>query len=155
MKIVMLAVGKLREAHYKTASEDYLNRIRKWLPVEQIEIPAISGSIDQKNALFGQESEALQNRLPADGLSVALDVRGKSLSSEAFSEWLQGAMNRSVPRVSFLIGGAWGLSQKLLDRADLRLSLSAMTLPHELVRVVLLEQIYRALSIWKGVPYHK
>jgi 23S rRNA (pseudouridine1915-N3)-methyltransferase len=157
MMLAIVAVGKLREAYYKAGVEDYLERIARWMPVEHHEVPV--GTSEETNGkgagALAREAESLERQLQKPGLVVALDVQGKPLSTEQFATFLSDSMDRSVPRISYIIGGAFGLDRRLLERADMRLSLSAMTLPHELARLVLVEQIYRALSIWKSHPYHK
>ena len=157
MILIILAVGKLREAHYRAGVEDYLERIRRMLPIEQIEVATGAGedSNGKGTGAIQREAAALEKHLKREGLIVALEPTGKRLDSEAFADWLQTAMNRSVPRITFVIGGAWGLSQAITERADLRLSLSPMTFSHELAQLVLAEQVYRAVSLWRGLPYHK
>ncbi|RPH94337.1 23S rRNA (pseudouridine(1915)-N(3))-methyltransferase RlmH [candidate division KSB1 bacterium] len=157
MNLTIIAVGKLRESYYRAGVEDYLQRIKRFLPIEQIETAIGTGEEGNgkgKGALL-REAEGIERHLIRGGKIVVLDAAGTSLSSEEFSEWIQKTMNSAVSRVNFIVGGAWGLAPKLIDRADMRLSLSSMTLPHELARLVLVEQIYRALSLWKGLPYHK
>ena len=157
MILIILAVGKLREAHYRAGVADYLERIRHMLPVEQIEVA--SGAGDESNGKGAgailREAQSIERHLTREGLVVALGPTGKTMDTEAISGWLQTRMNRSVPRITFVIGGAWGLSPRIIDRADLFLSLSPMTFSHELARLVLAEQLYRAVSLWKGLPYHK
>lgn len=157
MDIHIIAVGKLREAYYRAGVEDYSARIQRFLHFEQIEVAPGTGEEGNgkgQGALV-REAESIERHLRREGKIVALDIAGTTIDSAQFSEWLQRSMTASVPRISFVIGGAWGLAPKILDRADMRISLSAMTLPHELARLVLTEQIYRALSIWKNLPYHK
>jgi 23S rRNA (pseudouridine1915-N3)-methyltransferase len=157
MNLAIIAVGKLRESYYRAGVEDYLSRIQKMLPIEQIEVPVGTGEESNgggKGALI-REAANIERALEKGGKIVVLDSHGKSLTSEEFSAWIQDQMLASVSRIAFVIGGAWGLSAKLQDRADLKLSLSTLTFPHELARLVLAEQIYRALSLWKGLPYHK
>ena len=157
MNLVFIAVGKLRESYYRAGVEDYLTRIRRFLPVEHIELPTGTGEDGNgkgRGALL-REAEAIGRHLQRDGKVVALDARGKLLDSEEFADWLQRNMSASVPRISFVIGSAWGLAPSILERADLRLSLSPMTFPHELAQLMLTEQVYRALSLWKHLPYHK
>ena len=157
MNLVLVAVGKLRESYFRAGVEEYLTRIRRFLPMEQIEVA--SGTGEEGNgkgrAALLREAEAIQRHLQRGGKIVALDAAGTLLSTEQFSDWLQRNMTASVPRISFVIGGAWGLAPSILERADLKLSLSLMTFPHELARLMLVEQIYRALSLWKSLPYHK
>ena len=157
MNLNIIAVGKMRESYYKGGVEDYLSRIQKMLPIRQIEVPVGTGEESNgggKGAII-REAANIEKALPSGGKLITLDSKGKSMTSEQFSDWLQEAMLASVPHVSFVIGGAWGLAPKLVERSDLSLSLSSMTFPHELARLVLAEQIYRALSLWKGLPYHK
>ncbi|HEY3294601.1 MAG TPA: 23S rRNA (pseudouridine(1915)-N(3))-methyltransferase RlmH [bacterium] len=157
MNLAIVAVGKLREPFYRAGVDEYLMRIRRFLPIEQIEVPTGTGeeSNGKGKGALGKEAASIENRLSADSRVVALDPAGKLMSTEEFSRWLQEAMNTSVPRVNFVIGGAWGLASSVSERANLKLSLSPMTFPHELARLVLAEQIYRALTLWKGLPYHK
>lgn len=150
MTLTVLAVGKLRAPHYRAAAEDYLQRIRRFLPVEHIELPASQG-----NDATSRDAMVLERAFSREGRIVALDPKGRQMTTDDLRAWIESAMNSAVPRVCFVVGGASGLDARVLDRADLRLSLSAMTFPHELARVVLLEQLYRALTMWKGLPYHK
>jgi 23S rRNA (pseudouridine1915-N3)-methyltransferase len=157
MNLIIVAVDKLREPFYKAGVEEYLTRIRRFLPVEQVEVPVGTGeeSNGKGHGAILREAASIDKHLGREGRIVTLEITGKPMSTDDFSEWLQGAMNASVPRISFVIGGAWGLAPAVSQKADLRLSLSAMTFPHELARLMLAEQIYRALSLWKGLPYHK
>ncbi len=157
MNLVIVAVGKLREPFYRAGVEEYLMRTRRFLPIDQIEVPPGTGeeSNGKGHGALGKEAASIEKQLPAGGWVVALDPAGKLMTTEQFSQWLQEAMNASVSRVSFVVGGAWGLASSVSEKANLKLSLSPMTFPHELARLVLAEQIYRALTLWKGLPYHK
>ncbi len=157
MQLVIVAVGKLREAYYRAGVEDYLTRTRRMLPVEQIEVATGSGeeSNGKGAGTILREAAAIEKHLKPGGLLVTLEPSGKPMTTEQFSDWLQTAMNNSVPRVTFVIGGAWGLAKLLMEKADLRLSLSPMTFSYELARLVFSEQLYRVVSLWKGLPYHK
>lgn len=157
MKLQVIAVGKLREAYFKAACDEYAGRIRHFLTLDESEVPSStndSGNGTGKGALQS-EAEAILKQIPSGSKLIALDIKGKQLSSEQLSSFLQDEMLASTNRLSFVIGGAWGLSSTLLDSAALRLSFSPMTFPHELARVMLYEQLYRSLSLWKGLPYHK
>lgn len=157
MKLQVITVGKLREAYFKAACDEYAGRIRHFLPLDESEVPSAtsdSGNGTGKGALQ-IEADAIVRQVSHGSKLVVLDIRGKQLSSEQLSQFLQDEMLASTNRLSFVIGGAWGLSPTLMDSAALRLSFSAMTFPHELARVMLYEQLYRALSLWKGLPYHK
>jgi 23S rRNA (pseudouridine1915-N3)-methyltransferase len=157
MHLTIIAVGKLREAYFRAGVEEYLTRIRHFLPVEQIEVTPGTGEEGNgkgRGALL-REAEAITRHLHREGKIVVLDAAGTTMDSQQFSEWMQRNMSAATPRIHFIIGGAWGVAPALLEKADLKLSLSAMTFPHELARLMLVEQIYRALSLWKNLPYHK
>ncbi len=157
MNLLIVAVGKLREPFYRAGVDEYLMRIRRFLPIEQVEVPTGTGeeSNGKGKGALSKEAASIEKHLSDGGWVVALDPTGRMMTTEEFSKWLQDAMNASVPRVSFVVGGAWGLATSIADRANLKLSLSPMTYPHELARLVLAEQLYRALTLWKGLPYHK
>jgi len=138
--VVLLAVGKLRDRHVGALCDEYLARARRHLPVEVVEV---------------DEAAALTRRLPASGEVVALEPGGESWNTERFAKHLEDRMNRGVRALAFLIGGADGLPAAVVARADRRLSLSPLTLPHRLARLVLVEQIYRALTIIRGEPYSR
>lgn len=140
MKLVVLAAGKLREAWVREGCDEYLKRIRRHLPVEVVEV---------------RDSASLAARVPERHRLVALDERGAEPSSEKLADHLAAWMGSGLPGVTFLLGDADGLPAPLLARADERLALSRLTLPHRLARLILLEQLYRALSIVRGEPYHR
>jgi 23S rRNA (pseudouridine1915-N3)-methyltransferase len=139
VKIVVLAVGKLRDRSFAALCDDYVARARRHLGVEVVEV---------------EDDAALARKWPAQGETIALEVGGEAWSTERFARHLDDRMVRGTRALTFAIGGADGLPAALVARATLRLSLSAMTLPHRMARLVLLEQIYRALSIIRGEPYH-
>lgn len=138
MKITVLAVGKLKEPAYRALADEYWGRIKRYVKVEEREL--------KSDADF---SKALSNA----GTIVACEVKGKGLTSEQFAAQLQRWGSVGKGEVCFLIGGAEGVPKDVSDRASYKLSLSTMTLPHRLARVLLLEQIYRGFSILKGEPY--
>jgi len=139
LKFVVLAVGKLRDRSFAALCDDYLARARRHVAVEVVEV---------------EDDAALARKWPAQGETIALDVRGEPWSTERFARHLDDRMLHGGRAITFAIGGADGLPPALTARAHLRLSLSAMTLPHRMARLVLLEQIYRALTIIRGEPYH-
>ncbi len=138
MKIVVLAVGKLRDRHVTALCEDYLGRARRHLPVEVIE---------------ADDDAALARRWPA-GEVIALEPGGVSWKTEELAQQIERRMTHGTRSLTFVIGGADGIPAALVAKAKLRLSLSALTLPHRLARLVMCEQIYRALTIIRGEPYH-
>jgi 23S rRNA (pseudouridine1915-N3)-methyltransferase len=139
LKIVVLAVGKLRDRNIAALCDDYLSRARRHLTVDVVEV---------------EDDTALQRKWPAQGETIALDVGGESWTTERLAGHLGDRMLHGGRAITFVIGGADGLPPALVARATSRLSLSAMTLPHRIARLVLLEQVYRALTIIRGEPYH-
>jgi 23S rRNA (pseudouridine1915-N3)-methyltransferase len=144
VRVRIIAVGKAKDRDLRSLLGDYYARIGRYAKLEEIEIK--DGKVDEV-------AERLARSIPDRSRVVALEVDGQSLSSRGFATWLERAENESVQSVVFLIGGAYGLPQELSKKADLRLSLSAMTLPHRLARLFLAEQIYRGFSILRGEPY--
>ena len=154
MKVFVAVVGKPRNAGLSAAIGEYETRAARYWPLESIEVreePAKSASAD---LVREREGERLGKRIPAGALVVCCDPGGRRMDSAAFAAWLQAARERGRD-VAFVIGGAYGLSPALLGRAALRLELAPWTLPHELARLVLAEQLYRAGSIVRREPYHK
>jgi len=151
-RLQVVAVGRLRPPH-EAAGRTYEDRIRERLPLQVDEVAAepLQHGIDQ---VHRRESERLTARVLPGAWRVALAPGGRApASSQAFAEWLAARVD--VPRpTAFLIGGAAGLAPELVDHADERLSLGPLTLPHQLARVVLAEQLYRGLCIVSGHPYH-
>jgi len=154
MKIVVAAVGRLKERHWRDAAEEYLKRLRPYATIDAIEVPDQDLSGDEARAVR-VEADALARAVPAGAYLVGLEIGGTARSSEALSEWLAGHLHAGRPTVAFLIGGASGLEPTLAARCDESLSLGPMTLPHQLARVVLLEQLYRAFRIMRNEPYHR
>lgn len=154
MRITIIAVGRLKEAHWRDAAAEYLKRLRPYATVEIVEVPDRDVTADERAAVRA-EGEAVLRAIPDGAQVVVLDIGGKQLSSEGFSAWLELAGIEGRSSIAFVIGGAAGLDPAVLAKADERLSLGPMTLPHQLARVVLLEQVYRAFRIMRGEPYHR
>jgi len=152
LKIQVLGIGKVREQHYRDGIGFYLKRLRPYCPIEVVEtVKERSGSASDLEAAYG----SLRKQHMSADVRVALDQRGRSMTSEGFAEWIQKVANMGVRRVSFLLGGPHGLPANAIDDSTEMLSLSSMTLPHQMARLFLLEQIYRAFTIIRGEPYHK
>lgn len=154
MKVIVAAVGKPRDPALAAAIHEYEGRASRYWPLEVHEVrgePAKSVSAD---LVREREGKRLTDVLPSPAHVVACDQRGTPRTSEEFSAWLHGERERGRD-VAFLIGGAFGLSPSVLSRARSRLSLAPWTLPHELARLVLAEQLYRAGTIVRREPYHK
>lgn len=144
MKVRIVAVGKLKERHYRDAVDEYLARLRHYVTVEEIEL---------KDAPPPQLVQAIGKALPARAHVVALTIDGRARSSEELAARIEELAGRAVDLV-FVIGGADGIPPEIARAAPETLSLSRMTLPHRLARLVLVEQLYRAMTIRKGEPYH-
>ena len=144
MRICIIAVGKLKERGLREVLDDYMARVRRHVPCDEIEVK------EGKN-----DEQALRAAIPSGALVVALEIDGRELDSAGFAKQLErwGSTGKGV--VAFLIGGADGLPKGLSREAQARLSLSKMTFAHRVARVVLAEQIYRAITIMRGEPYHR
>lgn len=154
MDFHLVAVGRVRDAALRAACDDYLRRLRRYGGVAVHEV-AEAGRAGTTAAMTRRlEGERVLAACPPGAMLVALTYEGKSRTSEQFAALVQQWRETSRD-VAFLIGGAFGLSDAVRTRAAIALSLSAMTLPHELARLVLLEQLYRAGTIQRGEPYHK
>lgn len=159
LSVRLICVGKLGERFWADACAEYRKRLGAYCKLEIIELPEQrlpqSPSEGELAAALEREAAAIETQLIPGAKIIALCVEGKPLSSEAFSAYLSRLTVSGVSRVCVLIGGSCGLAERLKQRADLRLSMSAMTFPHHLARVMALEQLYRALNIAAGGKYHK
>ena len=144
MKIQFVAVGKIKERGLREAIDDYAKRIRHYAQFEEIELKD-----ERETDLIARFERALPDR----GRVVALEVDGKAWSSAALAKFVGQCESGNVQTVSWLIGGSYGLPTSISARAHVRLSLSAMTFPHRIARLVLAEQVYRAFTILRGEPY--
>jgi 23S rRNA (pseudouridine1915-N3)-methyltransferase len=155
MKFQFWSVGKIHEPYIKQGVETFTQRIAKYYPVEWniISGPKNAGLLGEAD-LKKKEAEIVLHLLSKDDYLVALDERGRSLSSEQLAVFIQTRANESARQIVFLIGGAYGLHESLLKRADYTWSLSLLTFPHQLVRLILAEQVYRACTILRNEKYH-
>lgn len=155
MKIQLVAVGKLKEKFWREACNEYLKRLKPYAKVEIVEIPDINpDKAGGVSAACDKEGDKVLVAL-RDSYAIALAIEGKQRSSNDIARHLDQLMLTGVSDISFIIGGSAGLSSAVYQRADECLSLGTITLPHNIARVVLLEQIYRAFKIVRGEPYHK
>jgi 23S rRNA (pseudouridine1915-N3)-methyltransferase len=154
VKVLLLAVGKPRDANLAAAIAEYESRAARYWPFEAHEVREESARGLGPELVREREGERLAARLPGGARLVACDATGTSMTSERFADWLRDSRDRAQS-VAFVIGGAFGLAPALRQRADMTLSFAPWTLPHELARLVLAEQIYRAGTILRGEPYHK
>ena len=159
MKVNVIAVGKLKERYWLDAVLEYMKRLSAYCDPQIIEIresPLRSNPSDaDEEAVRIEEGREILKRIRPEDYVITLEIKGKSLDSEELALNIErlGISGRSY--VDFVIGGSIGLSKEVNERADLRLSFSAMTFPHQMMRVILLEQIYRSFKIIRGETYHK
>ena len=158
-KVTIICTGKLKEKFYLDAAAEYAKRLSRFCTLTILELPEErlpeSPSPAQIKAALAREADAVRAKLPAGCLLIAMCVEGQERSSEALARYLAEAAARGAGHIVFLIGSSYGMHPSLKQQADLRLSMSPMTFPHHLLRVMLLEQIYRAYQINAGSKYHK
>lgn len=158
-KVSIICVGKLKEKFYTEAAAEYVKRLQRHCKLEIIELPESRLSdtpspAEIKKALAA-EGAAIREKLPKGGAVIALCIEGKTCSSEELSRRMTDFAVAGKTQLTFLIGGSVGLDEELKKQADWRLSMSPMTFPHHMARIMLLEQIYRAYQIEQGTKYHK
>lgn len=158
MKITIVCAGKLKEKYLRDGIAEYEKRLRPYADLRTIEIieerMKDRPSPAEKDEVLRREGERLSSQIPQGAYLIVLDVGGEEMSSEKFSVQIDRLMLMGVSHIAFLIGGPFGLSDELRQRADLRLSFSQFTLPHQLIRLFLMEQIYRSFKISRHEPYH-
>ena len=154
MVLYLVAVGRVRDAAFSAACDEYITRIRRTQRLELKEVREAGRRARDASTVLRLEGDALLEAIPEGSRPFALTRGGRGYTSEQFARQLS-AWQHDARDVALIIGGAHGLDQRVLDRAEGTLSLSRLTMPHELSRVVLTEQLYRALTILRGEPYHK
>ena len=154
MRLVVAVVGKARNQALGEVIRDYETRAARYWPLEVHEVKEERGNAATQDRVRDREAERLSAKIPGQARTVACEVKGRSMDSERFAELLRSARDEDRD-LAFVIGGAFGLASDFSAKSQLRLSLAPWTLPHELARLVLAEQIYRAGTIVRGEPYHK
>lgn len=156
MKIEIIAVGKLKEKFWAEACAEYLKRLKGYAKVEIHEVPDFDPNrCGGEEGARKAEGKAILEALPERSHVILLDVAGKQLSSEGIAARMDVLMLSGISEITFVVGGSGGVSRSVHEFSDEQLSFGKITLPHNLARVVLLEQIYRAFKISRGEPYHK
>ena len=159
MKISILCVGKVKEKFYREAIDEFTKRLSRYCKLEIIEVSdektEEQSSETEIRLVKEKEGERLLKNLKEDAYVIALCIDGKQLDSEELSEKMEKLGIQGVSHICFIIGGSLGVSDAVVKRADFKLSFSKMTFPHQLMRVILLEQIYRGYRIMNHEPYHK
>lgn len=155
MKIVVIAVGKTTTDYIVRGIDEFLRRANRYVGVELLVIPDVKPSKAQsEESQKQQEGRSILAALQPGDIVTLLDERGKEMGSRDFSAMIERRMVQGIKRLVFVIGGPYGFSKEVYDRADDKLSLSRMTFTHEMVRLFFMEQVYRAMTIMRGEPYH-
>ena len=159
MRINIVCVGKIKEKYLKLGIDEFKKRLSKYCKLEIIELEDEKApeNLSDKEMLMIKEKEGkkILSKIKDHSYVIALAIDGKNLSSEELAETINKLGVRGISNITFVIGGSLGLSDEVLSRADYKLSFSKMTFPHQLMRLILLEQVYRAYRINNGEPYHK
>ena len=155
MKITLLTVGKTTNPNLVTLQDEYQNRLKFYIPFEMVVIPELKNT---KNLSIAEqqekEADLIHKQHDTSDEVVLLDDKGKQFTSMGFSEYISKKMLASHKRMVFVVGGPYGFSERVYNRANGKVSLSAMTFSHQMIRLIFIEQLYRAMTILKGEPYH-
>ena len=149
LNIRVICVGKLKEKFYIDAANEYIKRLSGYCKLEVVELP------EDKQQMLEKERDAIISKIPNGATTVALCIEGREMDSQGLSDMISDCALRGMSKLCFIIGGSIGLHEKLKQEAEIKLSMSKMTFPHNLARVMLLEQLYRAFKINEGGKYHK
>lgn len=155
MKILFLVIGKTDESYLETGIDKYLKRLVHYIPFEMKVIP----DIKNRKTLTEEQQKKMEGELILSQIGVGdelilLDEKGKTFTSVSFSQWIERQMNTSAKRLIFVVGGPYGFSDEVYAKAKSKISLSEMTFSHQMIRLIFVEQLYRAFTIMKGEPYH-
>ncbi|WP_101841929.1 23S rRNA (pseudouridine(1915)-N(3))-methyltransferase RlmH [Halobacillus sp. Marseille-P3879] len=159
MKITIVTVGKLKEKYLKQGIDEYIKRLTPYAKVDIVEVPDEKAPENLSEAQMlevkQKEGERILSKIQQDTYVITLEIEGKQLTSEKLAKQLDDLATYGKSKVAFVIGGSLGLSDEVLKRSDYGMSFSKMTFPHQLMRLMLVEQVYRAFKIIRGEPYHK
>lgn len=159
MSVTILAVGRMKEKPYRMMADEYMKRLSRYGKFEEVELPDLPEPANSSPAIERQirekEGEAILSRIRPGSHVIAMTIPGKQWDSPGLSRHLDELMTRGASDIVFVIGGSLGLSEQVIARAEEEMSMSKMTFPHQLARVMLMEQLYRAMKIRAGERYHK
>lgn len=159
MKITIICVGKIKEKYFSMAIDEYKKRLSRYCNLEIIELPdektPDGASVTVIRHIKEKEGERILNNIKDDSYVVSLAIEGRKMDSISFANMLEKSAVSGISHITFIIGGSLGLDDRVLNKSDMMLSFSDMTFPHQLMRVILLEQIYRCYRIINNEPYHK
>ena len=159
MSVTILAVGRMKEKPYRMMADEYMKRLSRYGKFEEVELPDLPEPANSSPAIERQirekEGEAILSRIRPGSHVIAMTIPGKQWDSPGLSRHLDELLTRGASDITFVIGGSLGLSEQVIARAEEEMSMSKMTFPHQLARVMLMEQVYRAMKIRAGERYHK
>lgn len=159
MNIKIIAVGKIKEKYIKEGIKEFSKRLSRYCSLDIIEVDDEKApeklSNKEMELVKNKEGEKILGKIPANSYIIPLVINGRSLSSEDLSEKMIDIMVSGINDITFIIGGSLGLSNDIISKSDFKISFSKMTFPHQLMRLILLEQVYRGFKIMKNEPYHK
>ncbi len=159
VSVTLIAVGKIKEKYLREALDEYAKRLSAYCKFEVVEVKdektPDSPSTREKQLVLEREGERISAKIPQGAAVISLCVEGKQMTSKRFAELISGYSIRGISKIAFIIGGSFGLDEKIKALSDVRLSFSEMTFPHMLMRVILAEQLYRGFTITEGKTYHK
>lgn len=159
MKVRILTIGKLKEKYLVNGINEYVKRLNAYCKVEMVEVPdepiPDNASENVENIIKDKEADKIVSKIKDDEYVIVLDLHGKEIDSVTFSKHIENCMIQGKSTITFVIGGSLGLGKSLLQRANYRLCFSQMTFPHQLMKLILVEQIYRAFKIMNNQTYHK
>ena len=159
MNITIISVGKIKEKYIKQGIDEYTKRLSRYGKINLVEVPDEKAPENLSEAemeiVKNKEGENILKNVKEGSYVIALAIHGKMISSEQLAEKIQALATGGTSHITFIIGGSLGLSHEVIKRSDFQLSFSPMTFPHQLMKVILLEQVYRGFRIIKGEPYHK
>lgn len=159
LAVRLICVGKLGEKFWKEAAAEYEKRLKAYCKLEIVELPEQRISANPSHAEIAaaleKEKELIKNKILSGSLLIAMCIEGKTMSSEGLAKYLKDSTISGTSKISILIGGSCGMDESLKQEAELKLSISPMTFPHHMARIMVLEQVYRAMNIINGGKYHK
>ena len=159
VSVTLIAVGKIKEKYLREALDEYAKRLSAYCKFEVVEVKdektPDSPSTREKQLVLEREGDRISAKIPQGAAVISLCVEGKQMTSKRFAELISGYSIRGISKIAFIIGGSFGLDEKIKALSDVRLSFSEMTFPHMLMRVILVEQLYRGFTITEGKTYHK
>lgn len=155
MKVRLILVGKTQQGYAQEGIDVFRKRIINYLPFDEIVIPSLKNTKNlSPQVLKEKEGELILKKIEKQDFTILLDENGKTFDSVEFANFLQMQMNSGIKNLNFVVGGAWGFSPQVYQEADAKISLSKMTFSHQIIRIIFMEQLYRAMTILRNEPYH-